>query len=65
MASGDHTEAKVVDPPADVTPIPAEFYWALWVPVFAVVTYGMMKLFGRVGSVTAENIPHPGDDSSV
>jgi hypothetical protein len=34
-------------PDGVASPVPPFFYWTLWIGVFAVITWGMMLLFGR------------------
>jgi len=42
----DDDGAHTAQTPPDVSPIPAAFYWTAWIGVFAVLTWGMMHLFG-------------------
>lgn len=40
-------ETVAADPdPGVATPVPMGLYWPLWFGVFAVLTWGMMHLFG-------------------
>ena len=38
-------EAQTEAAEPEVTPIPQLFYWSLFIPAFAVVVFGMQKLF--------------------
>jgi len=41
-----HTTEPAPDVEGVASPIPPGFYWGAWVGVFAVLTWGMMHLFG-------------------
>mgnify|MGYP000657214089 CR=1 FL=1 len=43
--SAEGTETTTEAPP-QVSPVPPAFYWSAWIGVFAVLTWGMMHLFG-------------------
>ena len=40
-------QAIANDPPLDgASPMPMSFFWALWIPAFCAMIWGMMVLFG-------------------